>query len=106
HRPPVLQALSVREAEQQGPAVGDCRTIVGDDDVGAEAITAFPALGVGDLAGRRLCGRRGRIRGTEREPGRGYRRPCVALSRSFHRCLLVVYIGGAARSPRVAPPHL
>ena len=44
--PAILQALPVRETEDQRPAIGDGRSVVGDDDVGAEAVAAFPALGV------------------------------------------------------------
>src|SRR6185436_14772453 len=103
YRPAVLQALAIGEAEEQRPAIGDGRAVVGDDDVGTEAVTAHPALGVGDLAGRCL-GRRGRrVEGrTERQQQGCRRRPCETLSQKSHDCLLVSWDG--ATPLRMAPP--
>ena len=102
HRPAILQALTVREAEDQRPAVGDGGTVVGDDDVGAEAITAFPALGVSDLAGGRL-----RLRPWSNVSASRQTADAVHARRASKRShvnLLSLKIGGASRSPRRAPP--
>ena len=51
---PFCRRCPFGKVEDQRPAVGDGRTVVGDDDVGAEAVTAFPGLRVRDLACRGL----------------------------------------------------